>query len=131
MDVSNTCCQEVNAQLSDGLAFLRVSQFTGRNDTVFFTADTADFALDGQSLGMCQFDHFLGFCQILFKVIVRSVKHYRGESRFDAGLSAFIRTVIQVQGNRYGNAHAVVDLLHHGNNRLESAHVLCSAFRYT
>ena len=49
MDVTDTCSQEVNAQLSDRLAFLRICQFTGRNDTVFFTADAADLTLSSNA----------------------------------------------------------------------------------
>ena len=130
VDVADTSCEEIYAQFSDGLAFLRVSQFTSGNDTVFLTADTADLTLDGKSLRVCQFDHFLGFCQVLFEIIVRSVEHDRSKSGFDARFCAFIRTVVQMQGNWNGDTHAVVDLLYHGNNRLESAHVLSSAFRH-
>ena len=131
VDVTDTCSQEVNAQLSDRLAFLRICQFTGRNDTVFFTADAADLTLDGNSLGVCQSDHFLGLLQVFLKCIVRSVEHYGCKAGFDAGLSTFIRTMVQVQSDRNGDAHAVMDLLHHCDDRLEAAHILGSTFRYT
>ena len=52
MDIADTSSEEINAQISNSLALCRISQFTGRSNTIFCTADAADFALNGNALAV-------------------------------------------------------------------------------
>ena len=52
MDVADACCQEINSQISDHLAFLRICTFAHSDNAVFFAADGTNFSFDGKSFFM-------------------------------------------------------------------------------
>ena len=49
VDVTDTGCEEVNAEISDHLALVRISTFALTDNTVFFTADSAYLSLDRET----------------------------------------------------------------------------------
>ena len=124
MDVADTSSQNVYAQISDGLAFLRICAFASADDTVFFAADCANLCLDGQTQIVCNCNQFTGLCQVLFDREVRAVEHDGGEASLDAGIALIIGTVVQMQCNRNRDAQRFIHCLYHICNSLETGHVL-------
>lgn len=52
MNVTDTCCQEVNTQISDRLTLLRISALAHTDNAVFLTTDGTNFCLDRKSLAV-------------------------------------------------------------------------------
>ena len=131
VDVANTSSQNVNAQISNHLAFLGICAFAFADDAVFFAADCTDLSLNRDALGVCQFNQFFGLSDILVDRIMRTVKHDGREASFDALLSAFIGAVVQMQSDRDGDAQFVDHAFNHANDGGVAAHILASALGNT
>ena len=52
MDVTDTCCQEINTQISDRLTLVRICTLAHTNNAVFLSADSANLCLDGHAFLM-------------------------------------------------------------------------------
>ena len=52
MDIADTCCQEINAQISDPLALVRIRALASSDHAVFLSADGAYLSLQGKSHSM-------------------------------------------------------------------------------
>ncbi len=77
---------------------------------------------------MGQGNDLLTFGNVLFDVVMGTIEHYGGETDLDAGLGAFISTMIQMQGYRNGNAQRLVHSCYHSGNRRETGHIFAGAF---
>ena len=99
MNVTDTCCQEVNTQISDRLTLLRISALAHTDNAVFLTTDGTNFCLDGKSLAVSSLNQLSGLLYILSDRIVRTIKHDGRETSFDALVAAFKRAMIQMQRN--------------------------------
>ena len=124
VDVTNTSSQNVYAQISDGLAFLRICTLASTDYAVFFAADCTDFCFDRQTQLMSNCNQFLGLCQIFFDREVRTVEHDRSKASLDAVIALIVGAVIQMQSNRNGDTQRFVHSLYHICNNLETGHVL-------
>ena len=99
MNVADTCCQEIHTQISNGLALLRICALAHAYNTVFLSADGADFRLNGNSLAVSSCNQLGCLCYILFNGIMRTVKHNRGKTCLDTFVAMLIGTMIQMQSN--------------------------------
>ena len=45
MNVTNTCCQEIDTKISDHLAFLRICALAHTDNAIFLTTDGANLCL--------------------------------------------------------------------------------------
>ena len=52
MDVADTCCQHINAEVSDHLALVRICALAHTDNAVFLAADGTNLCLEGHSLLM-------------------------------------------------------------------------------
>ena len=77
-------------------AFFGFCAFASSDNAVFFTADRTDFCFKAHAFLCANFNKFFCFCNIFFNREVRTVKHNGGEARFDALITAFVSTVIEV-----------------------------------
>ena len=75
MNVTDTCCKEINAKVCNHLAFLRICAFAHSYNTVFFSTDRTNFCLDRKSFSMAKFNKFCSLLNVFFDRIMRSVKH--------------------------------------------------------
>ena len=55
MNVADTCCQEVYAQVCDHLALVRICALAHTDHAVFLTADGTDLSLDGKTHSVSNF----------------------------------------------------------------------------
>ena len=84
MDVADTCCQHINAEVSDHLALVRICALAHTDHAVFLAADGSNLCLEGHSLFTADTDQFFCLFNVLFDRIMRTVKHDGGESGIDA-----------------------------------------------
>ena len=131
VDVADTGSQEIDAQGCDLGALSGVSNLAHADDAVLLAADGADLSLDGQAVVMGQGDQLGGLGDVLVDGVVAAVEHDGGEACGDAGLSALIGAVVQMQGNGNGDAQALVHGLDHGGHGLETGHIFASTLRNT
>ena len=131
MDVTNTCCKEVDTKISDHLAFLRICTFTHTYNTVFFTADGTNFCFQGHSVICNDLNQFFCFCYVLFNRIMGTIKHDRCESSFNTFQASFVAAVVKVKCNRNSDVQFFQHSFHHTNNCLVACHILSCAFGYT
>ena len=131
VNVADACGQEINAQIGDLSALLRVSDLACTHNAVFHAADRTHLGFDAQALVMCQLHQLFGFGNVFFNGIMAAVKHDGGETGLNAGLGTLVGAVIQMQG--YGNrdAQAFIHGLYHGGNGFKAAHILAGAFGNT
>ena len=129
VDVADAGSQEVDAQRSDLGALGGISDLTHADDAVLLAADGADLSLDGQAVVMCQRDQLGGLGDVLVDGVVAAIEHDGGETGGDAGLSALVGAVIQMQRNGNGDAQALVHRLDHGGHGLEAGHVFAGTLR--
>ena len=128
VDIADARCEHIDAEISDHLALLGVSNFAAADNAVLFTADGADFSLNGNALRMSESDYLLGLCDVLLNVVVRAVKHNGGETCLDALESAFIGAVVEVKSNGNGDSQLVYHAVDHADNGRKAAHILACAF---
>ena len=131
VDIADAGCKEVNAEICDLLALLRICTLTLTDDAVLFAADCADLCLNGETELMCNVNELCGLLNVLVDREVRAVEHDRGEAGLNALVAAVIGAVIEVQSDRNGDAEGFIHCLDHCSNGLEAAHILSCAFGNT
>ena len=131
MDVADTSCKEIDAEISDLLALIRICTLTHTDNAVFLAADCTDLSLNGNALSMAVLDDLGGLLDVLFNTIVGTIKHDGGESRIQCLVDTFKCTVIQMQCNRYGDVLILQKAVHHVDNDVVAAHVLRSTLGNT
>lgn len=99
MDVTDTCCQEINSQISDRLTLLRISALAHTDNAVFLTTDGTNFCLDGKSLAVSSLNQLSGLLYVLSDRIMRTIKHDGREACFNTLIAAFERAMVQMQSN--------------------------------
>ncbi len=128
MDVADTGRQHGNAEVGNLFALFGVRTFAHADDAVFFAADGADFRFQGNAFFGTDFGKLSGLGKVLFNGKRRAVEHDGGEPGFQALVRALIGAVVQMQGDRNGNAHGVHDVVDHVGNVLEAAHIFAGSF---
>ena len=77
MDISDTSCQHVYAQISDHFAFLRICTFTHTYNAVFLSTDRSDFSFQRKAKALAYSCQFFCLLYILLNWVMRTVKHDR------------------------------------------------------
>ena len=93
MDIADTCCKEVNAEVSDHLALLRISALASADNAVLFAADSAYLCLDGETEVMSNVNQLGSLLDILVDSEMRTVEHYRSKACLDALVAALKNTM--------------------------------------
>ena len=75
MDIADAGCQEVHAQIGDGLALLGIRALAHAYYTVFLSADGAHLGLDGDALAVSGSYQLRGLGNVLVDGIMRAVEH--------------------------------------------------------
>ena len=70
MDISDTCCQEINTQICDSLALVRIRALASSDHAVFLSADGADLSLKRHIVLMCNLNKLCCLSYILIDRIV-------------------------------------------------------------
>ena len=130
MDVTDTCCKEVNAKVSDHLALCRICTFTHTYNTIFFTTDGTNFCFDGDSLCMSSFNQLFGLCNILFDRIFGTVEHNGRETSFHTLIAVIIGTMVQMNCYRNSNVLILDQSVYHTHNYVITTHVFACTFGY-
>ena len=130
MDVTNACCQEVYAKISDRLALLGICALAHADHAVLFAADGTNLSLDGHSLAVCLSNQLGGLLYVLFQSVMRTIKHDGGETCLDALVAALYGTMIQMQCNGNVNVKVLKQAIYHANDYVIAAHVLACALGY-
>ena len=131
MDITNTCCKHVHAQISDHLAFLRIRTFTCTDHAVFFTTNGTNLCFQRHSFFTADFYKFFCLFNIFFDRIFGAVEHDGRKSCFHAFQTSFVGSVIQMDRYRNRNSQFFNHSSSHCCNCLKSGHVLSSALRNT
>ena len=131
MDVTDTCCKEINTKICNHLAFLRICAFTHAYNTVFFTTDGTNFCFQRHSMLSNDLNQFFCFCYVLFDRIMGTIKHDRCETCFYAFQASFIAAVVKVKCNRNSDVQFFQHTFNHTNNCFVTCHVFSCTFGYT
>ena len=131
MDVTDTCCQEINTQICDHFAFLRICALAGTDNAVFFTTDGTNLCFQRHSVFCNDLNQFFCFCNVLFDWIMRTVEHDRRETCFYAFQASFVAAVIQMQSNRNSNVQLFQHSVNHSYNSFVTCHIFSGTFGYT
>ena len=70
MDVTNTTCKSVYAQVSEHFALFRIGKFTGVGNAVFGAANAANFCLNRNTLLVANSNNFLCTLKVKFKIML-------------------------------------------------------------
>ena len=65
MDISDSCSQEIDSQICNHLAFIRICTFTTGDSSVFFSSDSTYLSFYADSFSMCKSNNFFCFFNIL------------------------------------------------------------------
>ena len=90
VDIADACCQEVDSQISNGLALIWIRTLAKANNAVFLTADGAHLSFQGQSHVMCNLNQFLGLLNVLLNWIMGAIEHDGGKSCLDTFIAALV-----------------------------------------
>ena len=113
VDVADAAGEEVDAQVGDGLALLRVGELAVGGDAVLDATDAADLGLDGDALGVGGLDDLLGALEVEVEgLLVGAVVHDGGEAGLDALEDVLVGAVVEVQGHGHGDVLVLDELLH-------------------
>ena len=69
VDVADARCEHIDAEISDHLAFVGVSDLAAAYNAVLFAADGADFSLNGNALRVSESDYLLGLLDVLLNAV--------------------------------------------------------------
>ena len=70
MDVADTCCQEVDSEICNSLALIRISALAFTDDAVFLAADRTNLCLQRHSVLMSDLDKL---CRLSYVLVDRVV----------------------------------------------------------
>ena len=107
-----------------------ISALACADNAVLFTADGADFRLDGKTQLVAGCNQLLGLFDVLLDRIVGAVKHDGAEARRDAGLSALIGAVVEVERNGNRDLELLEHTVDHADYGLVAAHIFACALGY-
>ena len=121
VDVADAAGQEVNAQLGDGRALVRIGQLALSGDAVLGAADAANLSLNGEALLVGELHELLGVLDVDVEVgLVGTIVHDGGEAGVDALEAVLVRTVIEVHGDGDGDVHGVNEVTDDVSDDLEA-----------
>ena len=75
MNVADTCCQHIYAQISDHLTFLRICALAHTYNTVFLAADGTNLSFQRKSQTFADTCQLFCLLNVLFDRIMRTIEH--------------------------------------------------------
>ena len=90
VDIADTSCQEVYAQISDSLALVGICAFAHTYNAVFFAADCTNLSFDGNALFMSSLNQLSGLFNVLVDRVMRAIEHDGREASFQTLVAAVV-----------------------------------------
>ncbi len=128
VDVADAAGEEVNAEVGDGLALVRISKLASGGNAVLDATDAADLSLDGDALAVAELHDLGGALHVDVEGgLMGAVIHDGGEAGVDGLEAVLVGAVVEVHGNRHGDVHVVNEVLDDVGDDLEAHLPLSSA----
>ena len=130
MDVADTCCQEIDSQISYHLAFLGIRALAHTDHAVFLAADGTNLCFQRHVVLRADLNQFFRLGNVLFDGIVRTVEHNGGKACLYAFQASFIAAVVKMKGNRNRDVQLFDHTLNHTYDCFVSSHILAGSLGY-
>jgi len=127
VNVTDTSCKEVNSEICNSLALLRISALAHTNNTVFLAADGTNLCLKRHVVLSNDLNQLFSLSYVLIDRIMRSVEHNGRETSLNTFQASIIAAVVKMKSNRNSD----VQLFHHTVNHTYNCLITCHVFTGT
>ena len=126
VDVADAAGEEVDAEVSDDLALLRICDLAHAGDAVLGTADAADLSLDGDALLMGKLHELRGVLDVDVEgLLVGAIVHDGREASVHCLEAGLIGAVVEVKRHRNRDVHILDEVVDDSSNDVVAALILC------